>query len=57
LLVKGRNLIIGCGKLLGEMPYILVIAKDRLIRSFIGAQLKEEGYEVTGAAAISEAVH
>ncbi len=37
------------------MTYVLVIARHRLTRSLIGAQLKEEGFEVMGFATIMEA--
>ena len=37
------------------MYCILVIAQDRLTRSLLGAQLKEEGFEVIGSATVIEA--
>lgn len=35
---------------------MVIIAQDRLTRSFLGAQLKEEGFEVTGSATITGAI-
>ena len=37
------------------MYNVILIAKETLTRSLIGAQLMEEGFEVTGAASIAEA--
>jgi DNA-binding NtrC family response regulator len=34
---------------------VLLVVGDRVTRSLIGAQLKEEGFEVTGASGIKEA--
>ena len=38
------------------MPLILIIASNLSTRSLLGAQLKEEGFEALGAAALDEAV-
>ena len=38
------------------MNYVLIIASNWLTRSLIGAQLKEEGFEVIASATFAEAV-
>jgi len=38
------------------MHFILIVAYDLLFRSLLGAQLKEEGFEVLGVATLDEAV-